>query len=350
MAADYSNFTVSDLSIPWSSAIVERTIPSMPAESRWDGDPETYAAWDTEICGLLTQGGADCLAEHTRRITGSTIEAVFGSEVEIHSTYSPPAHARATQIKAQQAALIEQRKTQHCAAVVASLAPGVRSLIVPPGDADLHRDPDKLWGAITGRAHGTAALVGPRLMQSLYAVTWETKASDGSAFTVVQQLESIVAEYQALNARFAQAGDYKLPEVALVADLCHKIPAGPMRLHIAEFRQKKTLSELLVAMRPDAMSADDQAPTDLSAFVSVDRSAHAAAIEDMRAEIAALRALVASSGGRGDSPSHISDERRRDRAAGPPRSGWRWCDHHGWSPSHSTEACFYLHPELKGRK
>ena len=315
---------------PWTESIVNRDCPDMDSSKLWDGGATTAPAWIRETIKLLRRGGVDSLAAFTRGLTGSSVANVYGAPIDTNGL-SESTTFLAEQLNSEREILIESGRIDHCLAVTGYIRPEIVDVVVDPNDSRLRTDPDSLWAAINDRIRGAAAVAGPKLQQELYSSTWATKGNDGKRLTYLEQAETMVGMYQRLLARFRAAPKAcQLPETALVGDFCSKLPAtGNMRPHIDEYRACVSLADLLAKVRPHAMDADASTPSGMTAFVATTESS--SNVDALLKRISKLE-------------EQLSPARRMDKEAGPIRPGQRYCDHHGWNRSHSSDTCKVLHP------
>ena len=100
-------------------------------------------------------------------------------------------------------------------------------------------------------------------------------------------------------------------------------------------------------MQKAARRIDERTPTGLNAFVTVDTTVgQDSRLDRVEATLSKMSETMARRGGGGNGPtSNVSEKRRFDEGAGPPKTGERFCTQHGWQ-RHSSERCHTLHPEI----
>ena len=359
-----------DIYPPWRASVPRsQPVPAPPQDDIWDGKVDSYQKWWRKTSRTLYSNGLAPMAQSTRAVYGmldpghagdhthaSHIQAaqdpVFGKKIAVPGGWNQPTKDRANHLNSERDACIAQFKGRWCTAVIDRIEDATAQLILDPAKPDLLTDPDKLYEAIQKRAvGGSAAEVGPRTFREANAIKWPTKAADGSAYTVVQQVDHILTEYRAIAARFQAIADtnYTMTEAAMVAAITMKAPNVFDMSAIAKFEACTDLSALQVEMQKAARRIDERAPTGLNAFVTMeDTAAQDPRIDRIETTIDKLNTAIETltkriPGTRSTRP--IDKARRFDEAAGPPRQGDQFCSEHGWT-SHTSERCYKLHPEL----
>jgi hypothetical protein len=267
----------------------------------------------------------------------------------VHGGWHQATKNRAKQLNDERESYIKQFRGRWCSAVLDRLDDSMAQIILDPAQPDLLIDPDKLYKSIMQRVvGGTAAEIGPRVFRDAQDIKWQDKGADGSALTLVQQVDLIINKYRAVAARFAAIndGNYSMTEAAMVAAATMRAPTAFDTSAIASFESCTDLSALQVEMQRAARRIDERAPTGLNAFVASASTEQNERLDRIEATLATTLAMLTKSGGGGTRTGNgFSKERLFDEEAGPPRRGMRYCTKHGWQ-RHSSERCYTLHPEL----
>ena len=363
--------TAADIYAPWLSSVPRAQPARAPTEDEiWSSGKTDFQAWWRKTGRLLFNSGLASVAASTRIMYGIldpahvddpqhaahaafAQELVFGKKIVVPGGWNQPAKDRANHLNMEREAFIEQFRGRWCTAVIDRIEDSTAQLILDPAKPELLTDPDKLFEAIQKRAvGGSAAEVGPRIFREVNAIKWPTKGVNGEACTMVQQADTIVTMYRGVAARFTAIGDsdYTMTEAAMVAAITMKAPAAFDMSVIAKFEACTDLSTLQSEMQKAARRIDERTPTGLNAFVTVDTTADQDSrldrVEAALVKMSETMATMARRGGGGSgSTSNVSEKRRFDEAAGPPKAGERYCTQHGWQ-RHSSERCCALHPEI----
>ena len=135
----------------------------------------------------------------------------------------------------------------------------------------------------------------------------------------------------------------------MVAAVTMRAPNAFDTSAIAKFEACADLSALHNEVQKAARRIDERTPTGLNAFVTVDSGADDSRVDRIEASLVKMSETMATMARRGvggsGSTGIVTEKRRFDEGAGPPKTGGRFCSKHGWQ-RHSSDQCYALHPEL----
>lgn len=325
---------------PWKTALINKTCPTMAPSQLWDGDPAKSGVWIRRVFSNLRTGGVDGLAQYIRDRTGATIQEVYGKEIQ-YEAMTVSARRKAEHFNEQRKEYIEYGKVNHCLAVMSYIDPNILDIVVNQHDQKIHKDPDELWNVIRTRIDGSEEAVANSLINEICTAKWPTKSSAGSSMTFIQQVESLLSKYQQIYTRLQSAPkEFHVPEAMLIGQFCTKLPhVGDIHLHIEEYKKCKSLTDLLVKIRPRAIEVDSKPPSGLTAFITTAKS-QKELIESLQKQIEELKRSRSTGQG-------LSYERRMSKEAGAPSKDHNWCPKHGWVKSHTEATCRALKPDKK---
>ena len=286
----------------------------------WDGQPGTFSAY-------------------RRRLATAFVRLKVGTLGELNTLGFPQPEAGSTAESLQQAT--------GCAALLQSLGSledqVIAHYVAAQDDADYefdYADHDVIWAAIKLYSQGSLTdLAGPDLDDKIAALAWPSQGTwSARASSMLQQLQELRDVATNLD-----DDDYRFSDAQACAKF-RRLMCGPFVVEHGHYVPIKKLALLKTRALLDAKRFDNATAGGTAGVQSVlsaldpspgDGGDSSTALDQLAVALAAHLDKRPRRSGR----MELSTERRMDRSAGPPATGWKFCSHHGWNTSHKTDDC-----------
>lgn len=294
----------------------------------WDCKPSTFAHFEDKMTNYL--------------VRAATLYVI--PELNVNIQYPEPAGAQAVRDRE-----VKIARAKTWVFLSDSVSPSDGDDIIEqynegkqPNDR-INMDPVKLWAAMKQYARGAVPdLSGANLMREINQFQWPASAGDGSLKCQVKEAVSMLRSFLQ-QAELIQDAQYPFTQAMACMKFRDSMP-DRLQSNYASYEQLTKLHDVEKRGIIDADRHDRAfiATQQKVLIAKSDSNAQSISEPDM-STTQMLKILIASmnnnSGKR--APKKISEERRRDKSAGPIDDTSKWCDKHGWV-RHDSANCRQL--------